>query len=179
MQGYPLSDRFFTPHIDIFPLKRYSELAPDAVNPDVAALQALIGGGTVGNSLPLLPIFNAGQLFHAQYKIIKFTPGSGVRYLTQYAQNFDPINNYDMFYSYQGLTSDGKYWISAIFPISNPILPANGNNPPNGQSSEDFGNNYPTYITDITNQLNAQTGGSFSPTISVLDDLIKSIQIQP
>ena len=179
LQGYPLSDRFLTPHIDVFPVQRYSELAPDAVNSDVAALQALIGGGAVGNSLPLLPIFNAAQEFHAQYNVLPFANGSGIRYLVQYAQYFDPINNHDMFYSYQGLTSDGKYWISAIMPISNPILPANGDNPPNGQSSEEFGNNFPTYIVDLTNQLNSQTAGNFLPSITALDTLVASIKIQP
>jgi hypothetical protein len=179
LQGYPLSDRFFTPRIDVFPVQRFSELAPDAVNADVAALQALIGGGAVGNSLPLLPIFNAAQEFHAQYKVLAFANGSGIRYLVQYAQYSAPINNHDMFYSFQGLTGDGKYWISAILPISNSILPANGDNPPNGQTFEQFGNNFPTYIVDITNQLNSQTAGSFIPSLNVLDSLVASIQIQP
>jgi hypothetical protein len=178
-QGYPLSDRFFTPHIDVFPVQRFSELAPDAVNPDVATLQALIGGGAVGDSLPLLPIFNAGQEFHAQYKVLAFANGSGVCYLTQYAQYFAPINNHDMFYSYQGLTSDGKYWISAILPISNPILPASGDSPPNGQSWEDFGNNFTTYIADLITQLNSQPPENYSPTITMLDALVTSIRIQP
>jgi len=178
-QGYPLSDRFFTPHIAVFPIQRFSELAPDAVNADVAALQVLIGGGAVGDSLPLLPIFNAAQEFHAQYKVLAFTNGSGVRYLAQYAQFADPINNHEMFYSYQGLTSDGKYWISAILPISNSALPENGDNPPNGQTFEEFGNNFPTYIADITSQLNSQTAESFSPTLLMLDALVTSIRIQP
>ena len=178
-QGYPLSDRFFTPHIAVFPIQRFSELAPDAVNSDMAALQALIGGGAVGDSLPLLPIFNAAQEFHAQYKVIAFQSGSGIRFLTQYSQAANPINNHEMFFTFQGLTSDGKYWISAILPISNSSLPENGDNPPNGQTFEEFGNNFPTYIADITSQLNSQTAESFSPTLLMLDALVTSIRIQP
>jgi hypothetical protein len=179
-QGYPLSDRFFTPHIAVFPVQRFSELAPDAVNADVAVLQALIGGGpTSDKGLPLLPIFNAAQEFHAQYKVIAFQSGSGIRFLTQYSQAADPINNHEMFFTFQGLTSDGKYWISAILPISNSSLPENGDNPPNGQTFEEFGNNFPTYIADITSQLNSQTAESFSPTILMLDALVTSIRIQP
>jgi hypothetical protein len=179
LQGYPLSDRFFTPRIDVFPVQRFSELAPDAVNPDVTALQALIGGGAVGASLPLLPIFNAAQEFHAQYKVLAFANGSGIRYLVQYAQYYAPINNHDMFYTFQGLTSDGKYWISAILPISNPILPVNGDSPPNGQSWDDFGNNFATYIADLITQLNSQPPENYSPTITMLDALVTSIRIQP
>ena len=179
LHGYPLADRFFTPRIDVFPVQRFSELAPDAVNPDVTSLQALISGGPVGDTLPLLPIFNAAQEFHAQFKVQPFTSGTGIRYLTEYAQYADPANNHDMFYSFQGLTADGKYWISGILPISNPILPENGDNPPNGQTMEQFSNNFPTYIADITNQLNAQPADSFAPTLTALDQLVGSIQIQP
>jgi hypothetical protein len=180
LQGYTLADRMMTPHIDVFPVERYAQLLPDLVNPRLTSLQSLVGGAAPGTSeLPVLPIQNAAQLIHAQYQVITFTNGSGTRYLTEYAQFFDPINNHDMFYTFQGLTSDGKYWISAILPISNPILPADGNNPPNGQSWDDFGNNFPKYIADITTQLNSQPPANYSPTLPMLDALVASVRIQP
>ena len=180
LSGYVLSGRFFTPKISVYPVQRFSELLPDALPPKVAALQALIGGGPTGDKgLPFLPNFNAGQEFFAQYKVTSFGSGNGIRYLTQYSQYFDPINNHEMFYTFQGLTSNGKYWISAILPISNPILPADGNNPPNGQSWDDFGNNYPKYIADLTTQLNSQVSENYSPAITMLDALVASIRIKP
>jgi len=180
LTGYVLSDRFFTPKISVYPVQRFSELLPDAIPPKVSALQALIdGGSTGGGGLPLLPDFNAGQEFFAQYKVISFGSGNGIRYVTQYSQFFDPINNHEVFYTFQGLTSDGKYWISAILPISNPILPVDGNNLPNGQSQEEFGNNFATYIADLAAQLNSQPPENYSPTITKLDALVASIRIQP
>ena len=180
LQGYLLFDRFFTAHISIYSVQDYANLLPDNIPADVAGLKALIGSGPTGNKgLPFLPNFNAGQEFFAGYKVISFGSGDGIRYLTQYSQYFDPINNHELFYTFQGLTSDGKYWISAILPISNPILPADGNNPPNGQSQEEFGKNFTAYITDVTNQLNAQAPENYSPTISTLDALVASIRIQP
>jgi hypothetical protein len=179
LQGYPLSDRFFTPRIEVYPVLRFSELAPEAVNPRLVSLHALIGGGPVGDSLPLLPIFNAAQIFHAQYRVIGFSGGAGIRFLTEYAQYTAPINNHDMFYTFQGLTGNGLYWISAIFPISNAVLPENGDNPPNGQSFEDFSNNYQDYLAEIVPQLNSQTADSFTPSLTALDTLVASILIQP
>jgi hypothetical protein len=129
--------------------------------------------------LPLLPVFNAAQIFYSQAAVVQFQNGKGVRYLTEYAQSFAPINNKDIFYTFQGLTADGQYWVSAILPISNPILPGNGDNPPTGQSWEDFSNSYESYIADIIAQLNAQSPGSFAPTINMLDALINSIVVQP
>ena len=177
LQGYVLSDKFFTAHISIYPIQDFTNLLPDNIPADVAALKALIDGGSTGDKgLPLLPYFNAGQEFFAQnIKVISFTSGNGIRFLTQYSQYFDPINNYEMIYTFQGLTSDGKYWISAILPISNPILPADGNTPPNGQSQEEFGNNFTTYIVDLTTQLNSQPAEGFSPRLPALDALVESI----
>jgi len=180
LTGYVLSGRFFEPKIAVYPVQKFIELMPDAIPAKVSALQALIGGGLTGNKgLPILPIFNAVQEFFAQYKVAAFVNGNGIRYLTQYSQFVDPINNHELFYTYQGLTSDGSYWISAILPISNPVLPADGNNPPNGLTPEQFSNNFTTYIADLTIQLNSQPAESYSPTITMLDALVTSITIQP
>jgi hypothetical protein len=179
-QGYSLADTFFPAHIDIFPVQRFRELVPDVMNERLPALQTLIAGGTPGSSaLPLLPIENAAQVFYCQAAVIQFQSGSGIRFLTEYAQYYAPVNNHDMFYSVQGLTSDGQYWISATLPVSSPILPEDGTNPPGGQTWENFTNNYDSYKTDIIAQLNAQTPGSFMPTLTMLDALINSIIVQP
>jgi len=180
LQGYPLQEKFFSPHISVFPVRRFSELLPDLIPERVSALQNLISGALPGDSsLPFLPIFNAGQVFHAQYQVIPFANGSGIRFLTLYAQYTAPINNHDLFYTFQGLTSDGQYWVSLIMPITHAILPASGENPPGGVSWEDFSNNYGPYITDITNQLNAQPASSFFPNLAALDALVSSITITP
>jgi hypothetical protein len=104
------------------------------------------------------------------YQVLPFSSGNGIRFLTQYSQFADPINNHEVFYTYQGLTSDGKYWISATLPISNPLLPADGTNPPNTQ-------NWDSYLAAMATQLNAQPPESYSPTITMLDALIASISI--
>jgi hypothetical protein len=174
LQGYVLSDRFMKPVISIFPVDKFIALLPD-VGAQVTALQALIAGGAPGSSeLPFLPIQYAHQLYSAQYGVLKFQNGSGIHFLTQYAQAYYPANNHDMIYSYQGLTSDGKYWVSIILPISNPDLPENGDNPP-----ADLYTNPDPYYTKIAAVLNAEPLKSFNPSIVKLNDLIKSIVIQP
>jgi hypothetical protein len=178
-QGYVLSGKFFDAHISIFPVQRFSELLPENVPLQVTNLQALINGGSTGDTLPVLPIFNAAQVFHAQYQVFPFGNGAGFRFITLYAQYYAPINNHDLFYTYQGLTTDGLYWVSAILPINNPILPDNGDNPPGGMSQEQFSANYGTYLTDLTSQLNSQASESFTPTLAALDALVASITIQP
>jgi hypothetical protein len=175
LEGYVLSDRFMKPVISVFPIEKYGQLLPDPVNSDLKLLQDLIAGAVPASvELPLLPVQNARQLYFAQYMIIPFSNGSGFHCVTQYAQNYWPANNHDMFFSYQGLTSDEKYWISIILPISHPSLPNNGDNPP-----QLFINDPKAYYSQIANQLNAEQPKSFIPSIVKLELLIKSITIQP
>jgi hypothetical protein len=180
-QGYVLPNTFFPAHIDVYPVQDFHALAPDIIDADVTALQALIAGGALPakGALPLLPIFNAAQEFRAEYKVISFSGGSGIRYLTQYSQYTDPINSHEMFYSFQGLSTNGRYWISAILPISNSMLPPNGDNPPNGMSQQQFSDQFDTYIADLTEKMNNQPPESYSPAIAALDALIESITVHP
>jgi hypothetical protein len=178
--NYPLGDTTFSAHVDAFPVERYSELLPDMVPARLADLQAMIGGGAPsGKDLPFLPALNQQQVFSAKVEAIQFQGGQGLRYLTQYAQSPQPINNQDMFYTFQGLTANGQYWISVVLPISSGDLMADAKNPPNGQSWEDFTNNYSTYLTNATAQLEAQNPDSFVPSLAQLDALVKSLLIQP
>ena len=68
-------------------------------------------------------------MFLSKPEYLKFENGSGVRYLTMYGQGFAPINNHDLFYSFQGLTADGRYWVSVIMPVNHPSLQATYDDP--------------------------------------------------
>ena len=178
LMNYPFTDSSYAPRIAVYPVQRYSELAPELVPASVTNLRSLVSGGaTSSNKMPLLPIFKSVQMFHSQDAVLSFRNGKGVRYLTQYTQGIVPVNNQELFYTYQGLTDDGKYWVSVILPISTPNLMADGKNPPDGQSMDDFANNYSTYVADTAAQLNEQNTDSFTPAIGQLDALVQSISI--
>jgi hypothetical protein len=179
LHGYALPDQPLFQRINVYSLAAFLALNPQ-LSSRADDLKALIAGGAPGaGALPVLDLFGAAQEFHAQFKVVSFSNGSGIRFVSQYAQFYAPINKHDMFLVYQGLTSDNQYFISAVLRISNPILPANADNPPGGLSWEQFGNQFDAYIADITNQLNAQSPDSFTPSIPLLDSLIASIAIHP
>jgi hypothetical protein len=180
LQGYVLPpDQPYFQTIHVYRLAEFLALRPQA-STSVDALKALIAGGAPGaDALPVLDLLGAAQEFHAQYKVVSFAGGSGIRFISQYAQYYAPINNRDMFLIFQGLTSDEQYYVSAILRISNPILPANADNPPGGMTWDEFGNQFDSYIVDITSQLNAQPEASFVPGIPLLDALIQSLTITP
>ena len=169
-----------SPEIDVFSVQSYNEdFPPDGISKFQSDLQALIDGGTPGDSLPFLNPDESAQIIHAQYQVLHGPSGSGIRYLTESAQNYAVIDNHDLFYTYQGLTSDDKYAITAILPVSNPILPNHGDTYPGGETFQQFSDAFTTYIADTKAQLDAQAPTSYSPSLGLLDALIQSIHIQP
>lgn len=179
LEGYVLPGEVYFRRIHVYRLAEFLALRPQA-STSVDKLKALIAGGApAADALPVMDLLGAAQEFHAQYKVVSFAGGSGIRFISQYAQYYAPINNSDMFLIFQGLTSDEQYYISAVLRISNPILPANPLPLPGGMTDEQFSNQFDAYIADITNQLNAQPEASFIPGIALLDALIQSITIAP
>jgi hypothetical protein len=185
LEDYPLLGTFFTAHIAVYPVADYTALRPE-VPLLMTDLQALTSGGPtpvylgpLASPLPFLPVFNAGQVFPAQYQVLPFASGDGIRYLTQISMWSPPVNNTDLFYTFQGLTDDGQYWISATLPINLPYLPAAAEPLPGGVTFEEWADNFMPYITDMIDQLNAESPDSFTPSIDDLDALVSSITIGP
>ena len=171
--GYPLNDTFHQPRIMVFPVETYrtiNSVAGDIIN---QLEQFLINKTANPENIPFLPVFNTGQFMRTQVKYIEFQNGSGVRFLTQYGQAAWPINNQDMFYTFQGLTSDGDYYFSAIFPVSHPDLP----HPDVTTMDEAFYENFMDYAAGVEDQLNAQTEKDFFPPLLVLDNMIQSLSV--
>lgn len=177
--GYYFGDHFFDPQIRVYPVARFQEILPDVFSPRLTRLQGLINGGQPEEgSLPFLPEIHAMQEFTAQYQPLSFINGSGVRFLTMFSQAFLPVNNYEMIYTFQGLTSDGQYWISAIMPVSLEGLPPDSSTAPGGDWNA-FVDNFTTYIAETTAQINQASGDSFSPSLLSMDRLISSLQVIP
>lgn len=186
LQGYPISGTHFDPQISVYAVLDYDAMIPGDVTGLVTDLQSLTSGGSTPSftspftsPIPFLPRFDAAQAFFAHYSVEPFTSGSGIRFLTEYAQYYVPVNNTDLFYTYQGLTSDGLYWISAILPTNLATLPVDADAGFGGQTQEQFSNGYDAYILAAVGQLDATAPASFTPTIDALDALVASIAIAP
>lgn len=184
LEGYALYNTFHSPQILVYPAPEYAATNEGAAR-SIASLQAILNGSSapIAGNLPSIAYFNAGQLFAAGIKVINFKNGAGVRFLTEYGQYYATANNIDLFYQFQGLTSDGKYYIIAILPVSHPLLagdekpettPPPGGIPFPGYDSESALN---TYYTDVVNLLNNATPESFQPALVDFDVLIQSIEI--
>jgi hypothetical protein len=187
LQGYALQGKFFQPQIEVYPAKDYADLGTGAAI-SIQRLQAILASPSAAlsnDTLPRLPWANADQMIGAQAKIIGFNRGNGVRVLAEYAQYDAPINNHELFYHFEGLTTDGKSYIVATLPINAAFLAADSN--PTSPVPAD-GIRFPgTDVTDpavwrnyyqaVTAKLNATSPDAFQPTLTSLDALIQSLQV--
>lgn len=177
---------FHRPRILVYPVAEYAAAHQGAATA-MAHLRVLLDSSAplTADNAPSIPFFNAAQQFVAQGKVIQFQNGSGVRMVTQYAQYAAPINNTDLFYHFQGLTGDGRYYIIAILPTTAPMLAQNdqpdASVPPDGIPFPGFDDPQAamSYYAAITAKLDAAGPETFSPSLALLDALIGSISISP
>lgn len=179
---------FGTIKIWVYPAQEYAAVYNGASN-SLQRLNAILANPPAPitkDNLPQVPSFNAAQVFASNVQVINFQNGKGVRMVTQYDQAIMPIANDATFYHFEGLTSDGKYYIVAVLPIGSLVLQSSENSnttvPAGGVPFPDTANmnqqTFNTYIQSVTDKLNAQVAADgFAPSIAQLDALIQSITI--
>ena len=177
LEGYALQGTARQPQIYVFPAMDYVNLRTSAFE-SIHRLDNIFaspGASVTSDQLPAVPFLNELPIFGTHIQVKPFRNGQGVRFLTQYAQGLVPINNHELIYVYQGLSSDGEYYVIAILPVNLAGLPADSNW--NGQQPAP-GDAYKKYVNDVVGQLNLQAASAFTPDLNSLDALMQSIQIQ-
>ena len=174
LQGYPVDNHLFKPQVFVYPIADLAK-ANETAGKAAANLQALLQTRQAGDQLPLLPLSNAAQVLHTQMQYLDFKNGKGVRFLTQLAQGMVAVNNHELIYTFQGLTNDGKYYIAAVLPVTNPGLP--GSSKLSDEQAKAL-NDYPAYRSGMITLLNQQPAESFTPGLNQLDAMIGSIEIK-
>ncbi len=170
---YALSGTRIQPQIMIFRSEEYSKYG-ELTALMMSELQAL--QYTDGQALPE----HLGSDFAAQIHGVSFKNGHGVRYLTQIMTNFMPINNKDLYYYYQGMTDDGKFFIQATLPINTAYLPADDNpNTPLPADGIPFNmDDFSGYLDAVAQKLNSTDTFDFNPYLDALDEMISSMQVK-
>ena len=184
LMDYSPRDDFFPPVIRIYPAQEYATSNSWAQN-SLAKLQAILASPNMpltNENLSTIP-FNgaAAQQYAAQAKLIPFKNGNGVGMTSQYAQFPGPILKDGSYYHYEGLTSDGKYMVAIMLPVTLPIQATAENPSADGiiyPSDLSDVNALNAYFQGVTDMLNAASPETFQPDLTLIEALIQSIQIQ-
>ena len=175
------SSMYALPQISIFPTSDPSDPGFDeefpTVRPAVSDLNKLLArrAGSLTESIPFLPWADERQLFIGRKRLLRFRDGRGVLFLTQYGQEQSPINNEFLVYTFQGLTDDNAWYVSAVFPVAAPGLPAAAR----GENGAAFRAGYYDYVKRTTEKLNRLPAKKFTPDLVLLEEIIRSLKVGP
>ena len=139
----------------------------------------------ISERMPVVPHdinFNNGEVFHSNLQYLNFQNGSGVRFLAEYSQVPFPVGK-GMSYIFQGLTDDGKYYVSLSLPIGQTALDQYNAPYQSGLSDEAsyqaFAENYQSYLLGAVGILETTPDASFTPDLARLDELVQSLLVKP
>jgi hypothetical protein len=168
----------------IYPVAAYRQMSRSAgihdIDQQIKWLQKLLAERPEqpGLPLPMLPpLGDKAPDPITQLKYLDFENGSGIRFITRYIHGARPCNNQDIFYTFQGLTRDGRYYISLFYPISTWALPDNADIIAS-EEIEKITTNYTAYQQQLQKKLDRLEATDFTPTLSDLDAMVASLQIK-
>jgi hypothetical protein len=129
-----------------------------------------------GSQLPDLSSIDEEQEMHCKVRYVDLPLFSGIAFLAQYTQeeHGDPVNNQELYFVFQGLTKDGRYYIDARFAITHPSLPKDVDGTNNIARDKDD-----QYLRKAERDLDALPDESFKPSIVSLKQLLESVSIAP
>ena len=131
----------------------------------------------LADPVPVMPPVNAAQVFRSRVKYLKFNGGSGVRFLTAYVQDTMPLTSADLFYTFQGVSDDGKYYVSAFMPLRTAAL-TESQDKVESKEVDEAKNRFDAYLRRITTTLDRQKADGFAPNVDSLDTVIQSLQVR-
>lgn len=169
--NWVLSDAFHKPTIRVYPVADFIAINENVSNGLDALRLALDSHPADYAGLAVSDLFNAGQLYQSNVKYLDFQNGRGARWLSQYGQAYFTIGSPNLFYTYQGLTADGLYYVSIILPVDHPYLP----DVEMADLEDSFFENYGTYRDSVVDQLESESENSFVPSLILLDRLVESL----
>lgn len=167
-----------TPQVYVYPVEGIKAIDPTLAQ-GLDSLQTMLADGTVapGQQIFLFPTIPATQVFHAQTEVIDFVNGTGISFITYYAQDVSPIQPSQVFWTFSGITLDGKYYVSAFWPIASPALPPAQNI--SGAEYDAFAKNYTEYINNLVKTLDSLPPAAFNPNLALLENMARSINASP
>ncbi|MBY0551255.1 MAG: hypothetical protein K2W95_28500 [Candidatus Obscuribacterales bacterium] len=153
--------------------KKYPTVASAAK--DLSTL--LKANATSTKDTPIFPWADASTPFEAKKKQLSFKSGKAIRYIGEYLIEPDVIDNARLVYSAQGLSTDGKWYLSIIAPLKTKSLPDKSDISKWPQDKyKTFSADFAKYGAQVGAKLDKLPSSSFTPSIDEVDLLVHSIR---
>jgi len=138
--------------------------------PDLSTYMTVTGDGSV-QELPYMPVFPAAQAIQARAQYIDTPQLAGVAFLTAFRQDVSPFAAADFWYTFQGLSTDGTWYVSVSWVVDATMFPARIS----AKEANHQANRWVKYISESISTLNAAAPAAFTPPLTSIDALVRSI----
>ncbi|MFN2137097.1 MAG: NBR1-Ig-like domain-containing protein [Candidatus Promineifilaceae bacterium] len=162
------------PTLYVFPVQQYRAVSPAAAR-EIDLLQTLLEQrpSSANGDLPLLPMTEAVQTYQSKPTYLDFANGSGMSFLARADHDHSLATEEAFFYTFQGITNDGAYYIAAFVPLAGslPVDAEGGFSDPDGSSGQD----HQAKVVSSSGWI----GQELESGHSVMDDIMASLDVRP
>lgn len=140
---------------------------------ELAAYESSSGEVT---TLPFLPLPMHGQTLIARAEYVETDQVRGIRYIvtSPTLAAIEPFTSASFNYVFQGISTDGQFYLSAIFKLTNSLFPAEITS----VDMEDLSANWETIVADTAVILDEAHSDDFSPALESYHQLIDSFSFE-
>ncbi len=162
------------PVMTIFPVDQYRALSADAAE-EITALRELLIQRPESSpaTLPLLPMHQALESYHSDPNYIDFQNGSGISYLAKADHDRSLATEETFFYTFQGLTDDGRFYVTTFIPLIG--TDADGNGEVKNSTQNEISSEHQSKPALASSWIGVDVGEGFS----LVDDIMMSLLVAP
>jgi hypothetical protein len=182
----------YQPEVNIYPIEEFrtvlgkSKTAVEYLDKGIEQLKTIISSRPKRlKNVPRIPLHDGSPTTITHVKYVQFANGSGVQYLTHFDIEQAIIGNERLTYVMQGLTSDGRYYIFATFPVALDFLPHSDASEFRGYKSPLYfyepktraanEKNYERYLSSMTALLEGTHDDRFEPTLTSIQSTLSTL----
>lgn len=140
--------------------------------PDLASVTAP-GEYGLPTPLPFVLDGSAGQAIHARAEYVDTPALSGIAYLTVFRQDLYPFAAEDFWYSFQGLSPDGQWYVAVDVPVEASMFPDEFSQRQVRRLTRS--DRWVAYLAESVETLDAAAPAAFTPPLDSIDALVWSI----
>ncbi len=101
---------------------------------------------------------------------------AGIAYVTAFRQDISPFASGDFWYTFQGLSADGSWYVAADFVVDASMFPEEVT----AKDAERIARSerYTAYLEESVQALNEAAPDDFAPPLTSIDALVRSITFE-
>ncbi len=159
------------------------------LNENIANLKKVLKDPTLrfDRQIPHLEYADASDDFYVKVRKFNFPSGSGIIFVKRWSIEADLISNQNLIYRFEGITSDGKSYLTAETPVRVAFLPEGSPDEFEGYTHENLykGNasekaaeaRIDEYIRSISTRLEKLGLNEYTPNLEKFEAIISSLKI--